>query len=60
MVPDEEVLAFVHSRKLQQRGVGWVDVHLLASALVERAVLWTLDQDLAAAAARCGIGFKPA
>ena len=60
VVPDEEVLAFVHSRKLQQRGVGWVDVHLLASALVQRSALWTLDQDLAAAAAHCGAGYEPA
>ena len=59
VVPDAEVLAFVHARRLQQRGMGWVDVHLLASALVERGVLWTLDQDVAAAAARCGIEFEP-
>jgi predicted nucleic acid-binding protein len=34
-------------RELHGRGVGWVDVHLLASTLVARTVLWTADPRLA-------------
>jgi hypothetical protein len=34
-------IAFVRDRKLHGRGVGWIDVHLLASALVARLELWT-------------------
>jgi predicted nucleic acid-binding protein len=33
-IPHEEVVAFVRDRSLHGRGVGWVDVHLLAAAMV--------------------------
>src|SRR5690349_4675440 len=33
MVPHREVAAFVRHRQLQARGIGWIDAHLLASAL---------------------------
>ena len=46
----EEVLAFVESRRLMGRGLGWVDVHLLASAVLASLPLWTSDKHLAAAA----------
>lgn len=45
-----EVLALVEKRRLMGSGVGWVDVHLLASALLAGARLWTLDRRLAAVA----------
>ncbi len=47
----EEVLNFVETRKLWGHGVGWVDVHLLASALLSHSKLWTLDKRLEALAA---------
>ncbi len=46
-VSHAEVVELVRARKLQGRGVGWIDVHLLASALVARTVLWTADPRLA-------------
>ena len=49
-VPHDEVVAFVQARKLHGRGIGWIDAHLLASAVVERVRLWTADQQLEAAA----------
>jgi predicted nucleic acid-binding protein len=54
-----EVLAFIKARNLARRGVGWVDAHLLASALVLSGALWTLDRRLAEAADELGIGFAP-
>ena len=54
-VPHREVVTFVRARKLHGRGVGWVDVHLLASALVGRLTLWTADPRLAAVATELGI-----
>jgi len=36
VVSHAEVVAFVHDRKLHGRGIGWIDAHLLASALVGR------------------------
>lgn len=55
----EEVLVLVESGRLLRRGLGWVDVHLLASALLSDTVIWTLDRTLGAAARRLGIGFEP-
>jgi len=43
---DPEVLHFLELRKLWGRGIGWVDVHLLASAMLSHAKLWTLDKRL--------------
>lgn len=51
-----EVLVFVRSRKLNGRGIGWTDSHILASALVAGAQLWTADAPLAAIAADLRIG----
>jgi predicted nucleic acid-binding protein len=47
VVAHEDALAFVERRELAGRGIGWVDVHLAASALVGRLTLWTLDRRLA-------------
>lgn len=45
-----DVLTMLESHQLMGRGLGWVDVHLLASALIAGATLWTLDQPLCKAA----------
>ena len=45
-----EVLAFVETKGLIGRGIGWVDAHLLASARLSRLPLWTTDRRLAAVA----------
>jgi predicted nucleic acid-binding protein len=47
IVPHQEVVAFVRGRKLHGRGIGWIDAHLLASALVGEVSLWTADPRLA-------------
>ena len=60
MVPHEEVLDLVRRRRLMRRGIGWVDAHLLASALTSSAVLWSLDEDLTAAAADLSVDFHAA
>jgi hypothetical protein len=57
VVPHEEVLELVRRRRLARRGIGWVDAHLLASALTSSAVLWSVDADLSAVAADLGIGW---
>lgn len=50
-----EVLAFVEGRRLMGTGLGWVDVHLLASAVLAAVPLWTSDKNLSAAARVIGI-----
>jgi predicted nucleic acid-binding protein len=56
-VPHDEVVEFVRDRKLHGRGIGWIDVHLLASAIVGRLPLWTADASLAAMAAELGVEY---
>lgn len=45
-----EVLGFIEARRLMGRGLGLVDVHLLAAASISGVPLWTLDRRLEAAA----------
>ncbi len=52
---DEEALECVERNRLRGRGLGWTDVHLLASALLTPARLWTLDGALGREAKRCGV-----
>jgi len=48
---DGEALGFIDRRHLMGRGIGYLDVHLLASvALDGDATLWTRDRRLAAVA----------
>jgi len=51
----EEVLHLLEVRHLYDRGLGWVDAHILASALLTGCTLWTLDKPLGRAAAALGI-----
>lgn len=57
-VPHGEVVEFVHDRKLHGRGVEWIDIHLLASALVEHLQVWTADPRFAAMAAELGVAYS--
>jgi predicted nucleic acid-binding protein len=56
MVPHQDLVAFVRDRKLQGRGVGWIDIHLLASAILEDLQIWTADPHFALLAKELGIG----
>jgi predicted nucleic acid-binding protein len=52
----EEALVFLEAHRLMGKGLGYVDLHLLASAMMDRTPLWTLDRRLADAAAKLAIG----
>ena len=58
-VPHGDVVAFVRERRLHGQGVGWIDVHLLASAIVGRFRLWTADPRLAALAVKFAVSYTP-
>ena len=49
-----EVLELVRSRRLHGQGLGLIDMHLMASALLAGCPLWTLDRRLDATAQRLG------
>lgn len=55
LVADHEVMRLIGARRLSGRGIGWVDVQLLASALVAGAGLWTFDIRLATVAAELDV-----
>jgi len=57
-VPHRDVVEFVRDRDLHGRGVGWIDVHLLASALVGRLQVWTADPRFSAIANEIGIAYQ--
>jgi len=56
-VPHEEVVEFVRVRRLGGRGVGWVDVNILASAIVGGLQVWTADSNFSAIASDLGIAY---
>jgi len=51
----EEVLQFIEKNRLMGRGLGYIDVHLMASSVLTRTPLWTLDKQLNGVSAELGI-----
>jgi predicted nucleic acid-binding protein len=43
---DAEALQFIDRHRLMGKGLGYIDIHLLMSALLSRVTLWTLDRRL--------------
>jgi hypothetical protein len=60
LATNEEVFELIERRRLWGRGIGWVDAHLLASALLTRCRLWSFDQQLQAAARLLNIDYRQA
>jgi hypothetical protein len=48
VITQDEFMHFVQTHKLSGRGIGFVDVHLLASARLARFPIWTQDAKLKA------------
>lgn len=55
LVEPDEILFFIEERKLAGLGLGLIDAHLLASCLISRVRLRTLDKRLKSVAARLAI-----
>ena len=55
----DEVLRFIERHVLHGKGIGYVDVHLLASvALTEGAEIWTRDKKLRSIAEMLGCAYR--
>jgi len=54
-----ELLHVIEARHLMGHGIGFVDVHLLASALLDGFPVWTRDRRFGAAARQIGVSFEP-
>jgi predicted nucleic acid-binding protein len=52
-----EVLRFIEDDRLMAKGLGFIDMHLLASALLSGLRLWTLDKRLRQVALKLGLAF---
>ena len=52
---DKEALFFIDQHGLMGRGIGYIDVHLLASVQLGGAQLWTRDKRLHTVAAELGL-----
>ncbi len=57
---DSEVMELIERNKLYGRGLGWVDFHLLASALISHCPLWTMERRLSTVACDLDAAFTPA
>jgi predicted nucleic acid-binding protein len=55
----DEALAFVEAHDLASSGIGWIDVHLLASTRLANIPFWTRDKRLASVARDLGIAAQP-
>lgn len=54
----DEYLYVIERYKLYGKGIGFIDVHLLASAKLAQTLLWTLDKRLKSAAIELEINYK--
>lgn len=52
---EDEVLGLIERHQLMGRGIGYVDAHLLAAALIAHARLWSRDRRLLAIADELGL-----
>ncbi|NOX65936.1 MAG: PIN domain-containing protein [Chlorobi bacterium] len=54
----DEYLFFINKNRLFGKGIGFVDIHLLASAKLSGIPIWTLDKRLKEVASILGISYK--
>ncbi len=55
----QEVLQFIEQNRLMGNGLGYVDVHLCASAVLTGVPMWTYDRRLDQTNKVLGIRYKP-
>ncbi len=53
----EEAMRFIETNRLMGKGLGYIDIHILASAVLTNVRLWTFDKRLSKAAAMLEIKF---
>lgn len=59
VVEHEELLLFIEHNRLMGKGLGFVDVHLLAASMLAGVRLWTQDKKLKQACSSLDIEFSP-
>ena len=54
-----EVFHLIEQRRWMGKGAGFMDLHLLSSAILSDLKLWTRDKRLAALASELGLQYEP-
>lgn len=54
---NEEILQFIDNYFLMGKGLGYVDMHLLASSLLSNVPIWTLDKRLKKISLEMGLAY---
>ena len=57
LAEDGEVLKFIENHKLRGKGLGYIDVHLIAAAILTDVSLWTFDKTLDKITTKIGINY---
>ena len=58
LIEFNEYRFFIDEHDLNGKGIGFVDIHLLASAKLAQVKLWTEDKRLNTAAIKLGVNYK--
>lgn len=53
----DEVMKFIENNQLMGKGLGYIDVHLLAAASLTEVPIWTIDKKLDAVSQKMGLSF---
>lgn len=57
IIEHEEAMHFIEKNRLMGKGLGYIDIHLLASSVLTQIPIWTLDKKLARVSAELGFSF---
>jgi hypothetical protein len=53
----DEVMKFIENNQLIGKGLGYIDVHLLAAAVLTGVPIWTIDKKLDGVSQEMGLNF---
>jgi len=53
----EEVMHLIETYSLMGKGLGFIDIHLIASAILTKVPIWTLDKKLKEVSSRLGLEY---
>jgi len=54
----EEVMCFIENHRLMGKGLGYIDMHLLAAAFLTNIPLWTFDKKMSEVASSLEVAYS--
>ncbi len=58
VIDHSEILFFIENNQLMGKGLGLIDIHLLASAILADSQLWTMDNNLEKLSSKLMVSYK--